>query len=437
MRKGVLALESEEIDANPEDAELAALDPTDSDVVASGDEADAVTEVRESETDLVEASDTADEGVDVAERVEAVGEKVEATLGEDGEGPGMDENTADALDTALEGLMIVVGAQGPAAKIFPAMEGFKEAGDRKASTKLALEAINDRVKKIWAGILATIERIIASVTAFFTSVMNGTKHLEVRAKMIKAAALKKKGGKAGGDVSGKKLGAILIGGKVPYTGNALRAALDKLHNDPIITHDYGKAVTEVNAQIAALVEAMKKGEDDGVAGAIQKANDAVKGAMPPDNHALPLGDATLVVSAGEKGSALSVSIKRGNASAPDTVPALSPEEAAAVADSVLKNLSKFAEYAKQGGNIEAGFKTLIAKVKSAQPGEGGEKAKAAHEIIRLVNSLKNSVVRASAVARSYELQTLKTALDFAGDSVKAAAKGEAAAAAPAAAAAAA
>ncbi len=436
MRKGVLAIALEDAEQRVDPVEPTVDTPPvepeirDDQLTGEAPEADAMADVVAADTELNDLDSSASDAVAVADTLEATASAVTDAVETEG---GMSENGAKALDTALEGLLTILGAQGADAKVFPALEGFKEPASKMNSTKLALEAINDRLKSVWAGVLEVINKIIDHIVTFYKAVMNGTTMLIARAKMIVKAAEKKKGAKAAELIPSKKFAKYLAHNGKVLSGSDLARAIDAITADKFVFGDDSKIATEANKTIVQILGTL--GEDK----AAEKAGEAVSALLHDmkidvniKRHDLPLGGATFGVyptftGAGKDarnlvGATVTLTVKQGAVA--EEVPGMTPDEAMNVLRSVDKNLQAVHALEKHGGEMKAAFASMTSSIKAAMskaPSEGQANSnKVVHDLARAVNVIKAVTVRGSQLAAKYNLDTMKAAVDYCGASVAAA-----------------
>lgn len=431
MRKqGILAME--DLDEVVEEQREEVVEPSEDELAGTAPEAEAMSDVEAAHDEVVETDDAVEEASETADTIEQVRENVEEAAETEG---GVSEPEARALDVAVEHMLVQLGLPRAKAKVFPAMEGFKEKSTRLQATRVALESISDKLKTLWQAIITNIQKVWEAVVAFVKSVLAGAKHLEVRAGIIKKLAARKKDAKVGEVKVKPSFAMIAKEGKV-LEGAALVAGINELGKDGIINFDYGHAATVANTCLSAVLDGL--GKEGAGSNAEKHLAELSKELLLPfgdsKEFALPLGGAVLHVEV-QKGDSFatgaSVELKPGEAKLPETVEGMSAEDAAKVADAVLANLKKFGAYEKQSGDIAAAMKSLTAKMKSAMakaPGddaEGQSKAegiKTAHEVAKAIQVTKTLLARTSTLVRGYDLRTCKAALDYAGASVGAAGK---------------
>lgn len=146
--------EEEVVDAVPE--------VTTDDIV----EAQEVTEeVAAAGAEVEEVQEAIEEGVADAETLETVADTLEETV-EDG---GADPATAQMAEVAVESIYRRLGIE---AKAMPALEAFNDKEQRITATKLAVEGIREKAKKIWDTIVAFFKNLFQKVSEWFKSLKN-------------------------------------------------------------------------------------------------------------------------------------------------------------------------------------------------------------------------------------------------------------------------
>ena len=246
----LLALEGEMIeDQLPvENAEVVA------DQIEASPEAELV-EMQEIAQEMDDIEAARDEGMDTVETMGRVGEKLEEAIDENG---GIDPIAAEAIKICLEHMQCRMTG-GTVMKTF-ALEGFKSKTTRIQATNMAMESFKETAKKVWDGIIATIQRAMKAVKDFFARFFDAAKKQAYRADQLAKAAEAKKEAKVEGKV---KAQAILRLDNKFIEGTALKSALEANHK---IVQDqalYGIGVSDKFVSVAekALKKAVEGGDD--------------------------------------------------------------------------------------------------------------------------------------------------------------------------------
>ena len=246
----LLALEGEMIgDQLPvENAEVVA------DQIEASPEAELV-EMQEIAQEMDDIEAARDEGMDTVETMGRVGEKLEEAIDENG---GIDPIAAEAIKICLEHMQCRMTG-GTVMKTF-ALEGFKSKTTRIQATNMAMESFKETAKKVWDGIIATIQRAMKAVKDFFARFFDAAKKQAYRADQLAKAAEAKKEAKVEGKV---KTQAILRLDNKFIEGDALKSALEANHK---IVQDqalYGIGVSDKFVSVAekALKKAVEGGDD--------------------------------------------------------------------------------------------------------------------------------------------------------------------------------
>lgn len=434
MRKGILAMEELNEPEVIDDATLTGDAP----------DAEAMTDVVAAHDEVIGAMDDIDAGVATGDAIEEVRANVATAAETEG---GLSEPEARALDVAVEHMLVSIGMPRSRAKVFPAMEGFREKTDRLHNTKVALESFSEKLALLWKRVMASLTAAWELVVAFVKSLVTATGRMQRRAEGIKKAAAAKKDGKAV-EIKVKGSYAKLVdGGKIATN---LAAKIGELGTHHEINLDFGKMATDMNRVVVSMVDAIGKPDAQalvsaGLAELEKTCQIMVEQGATSDTVDLPLGDSKLIITTkfDDTSASMTAELKAGEVKLGEKVEGLSPADAIKVADAVIKDLAKFAKYEKESGAIAATMKGLSAKMGGAmakiRPGKDEDQAalnKATRQTAQAVQVTKTAVGRISTLLRGYNTQTLSAALDYAGASVAAIGKTEAAKA-PAAAAAAA
>jgi hypothetical protein len=156
------------------------------------------------ETEMLEMAETAteieghDEGMDeaiaTADTLTEVRDQMGEAIEEEG---GLSEPAAAAIEIAVEAMCTRIGFK--AGRSGFALENFKAKTSRATATKVAMESITDKIKKIWEQIVAAFNTAIEMVKAFFNKLFDATIKLSARAEKLMKLAESKKGKTAPAD----------------------------------------------------------------------------------------------------------------------------------------------------------------------------------------------------------------------------------------------
>ncbi len=405
MRKGIMSLE------NLDEPEVVEAEVTDFVDAPENDLADAA----ESEGELAEVNDGIEEAGETGETLEGIHE----AMGESLEEGGMPEPEARALEVAVEHICARIGFS-KRKRVFPAMEGFKEKGaDRIRDTKLAMEEVGERIKAIWAAVMAALAKAWEHVKAFFKSLVDGAARLKTRAETLEAQAKKTSSGHGaeGKKISTGSFGKFLtVGGKL-LTDGALVSAYETHAKDAFITTNRTDIISKVAPKIEALVAKEKVTEEevnevkkelaDTFAGLTQKG-------LYEKVHALTFGGAEFVWS-DEPASAIKVFIKtpEKEAAIPAEVEALTSLDSEKLAGAVAKRLDSYAKSATSVGEAINKISALVSKLKNGKSDDPSS-AKYAGICLRALNQTVN---QSSVILKGYDVKVAKAALDYVGASL--------------------
>ena len=247
----LLALEGEQMieDQLPvEGAEVVA------DQIEASPEAELV-EMQEIAQEMDDIEAARDEGMDTVETMGRVEEKLEEAIDESG---GIDPIAAEAIKICLEHMQCRMTG-GTVMKTF-ALEGFKSKTTRIQATNMAMESFKETAKKVWDGIIATIQRAMKAVKEFFARFFDAAKKQAYRAEQLAKAAEAKKEAKVEGKV---KAQAILRLDNKFIEGITLQDALKDNHMTIQNQALYGIGVSDRFVSVAekALKKAVEGGDD--------------------------------------------------------------------------------------------------------------------------------------------------------------------------------
>lgn len=144
--------------------------------------ASAVSEINADEAAINTGNDQIDAAAVAADGLETIAEQV----AEANEGEGIDENTAEIIETSVETLLKVarIGVTYKQLGI-PSSESFKTRSNRAALGRATVEALEVSAKKIWQSIVDAIKKSIEWVRNFFNKIFGAAERLEARAKKLK------------------------------------------------------------------------------------------------------------------------------------------------------------------------------------------------------------------------------------------------------------
>lgn len=125
--------------------------------------------------DLDEAIETT---ADAADALEQVAEFIEAKQ-EDG---GMSEDTAQAVEMAVEALLLPF--KGHLKVKMPAMESFGSTGGRASATAFALEGVTDTIKTMWQAIKDFVKKWVGKMVEWFSANFSAAGRLEKAGKAL-------------------------------------------------------------------------------------------------------------------------------------------------------------------------------------------------------------------------------------------------------------
>ncbi|BAQ02698.1 internal head protein [Ralstonia phage RSL2] len=152
--------------------------------------ASAVSEINADEAAINTGNDQIDAAAVAADGLETIAEQV----AEANEGEGIDENTAEIIETSVETLLRVarIGVTYKQLGI-PSSESFRTRSNRAALGKATVEALEISAKKIWQSIVDAIKKSIEWVRNFFNKIFGAAERLQQRAQKLKESTTKLSG----------------------------------------------------------------------------------------------------------------------------------------------------------------------------------------------------------------------------------------------------
>ena len=174
----VAAMENEELNNNPAPAaDEQAVEVAE----ASTELSDEIVEVTEAAAEGEAADAQVEEATEVAEALESLAD----AIGVAASNGGLNRQAAAAMSIAVEHMYNRVGI---AAQPMPALESFGGTSSMVGATNLAMEDIKEQAAKIWAAIVAAINKAIAWAEDFFNKIFGSAEKLEKRADALQAKA---------------------------------------------------------------------------------------------------------------------------------------------------------------------------------------------------------------------------------------------------------
>lgn len=168
---------NENFDAEASMTGADAIAPDETNTLAS-----AVSEINADEAAINTGNDQIDAAAVAADGLETIAEQV----AEANEGEGIDENTAEIIETSVETLLRVarIGVTYKQLGI-PSSESFKTRSNRHALGKATVEALELSASKIWQSIVDAIKKSIEWVRNFFNKIFGAAENLQRRAAKLK------------------------------------------------------------------------------------------------------------------------------------------------------------------------------------------------------------------------------------------------------------
>lgn len=421
----LLALEGEMIeDQLPvEGAEVVA------DQIEASPEAELV-EMQEIAQEMDDIEAARDEGMDTVETMGRVEEKLEEAIDETG---GIDPIAAEAIKICLEHMQCRMTG-GTVMKTF-ALEGFKSKTTRIQATNMAMESFKETAKKVWDGIIATIQRAMKAVKEFFARFFDAAKKQAYRAEQLAKAAEAKKDAKVEGKVKAQAI--LRLDNKFIEAG-ALKSALEANHK---IIQDqalYGIGDTVSSRFVKVAETALKKVVEGGGENEFREIEAALtelcgglkeKGDGKYESDAL-IGDvvikAELVLEKAKLTVAMGDSAAKKDMEAAE-IDAAEPAKVAEIAKAVkaqMEDLVKAQDEIKKIEKAQVGLLSAIKKMWTAGKAavDDGAKGKVGVDNTNLVITAINSFISFSSTfvsrAKQYEASVASAALAYGAASLK-------------------
>jgi len=435
-QKAIAALEEAEVAAGltPEAVEPAEVVPATAPEVEAdaGELVENVAEVEE----LVAATEETENDVEtLGEYQEIMQESVDA-------GTGLEPVAANIADVAIESISARLGFTS-AQRTMPAMESFGQTGTRLSSTKVALEALNDKIKRGLDAVLNFLKMVWDKISGFIAGLLKSRatlqKHIEsllARATEAKGKDVKPKEAK----LKGGYAAAVSVDGKADK-GTALEVLADSRNLlgligkiSPVLNGTMGSSSDSLNAFVKKVADAAHSG----VSSAFSGSKVAVeKGAEGVDYYGHLVNTKAIGVKTGEKDGVtelvVDVNATGKTAAEADALDAAGAEEVLKKALDLVKSLVQadkaekdLKSAAKHAMDSVAGLAKAMDKM-ATEDGKVGPEVSAS---IKAMREVSGTISKLSLQLPTLVFQGAKAAADYASASLGNL-KGEEAAAAPA------
>jgi len=370
---------NENFDAEASMTGADAIAPDETNTLAS-----AVSEINADEAAINTGNDQIDAAAVAADGLETIAEQV----AEANEGEGIDEKTAEIIETSVETLLRVAPIGVTYKQLgLPSSESFKTRSNRTALGKATVEALDVSAKKIWQSIVEAIKKSIEWVRNFFNKIFGAAERLQARAQKLKDSTTKLSGQPSEPNLENDGLyNAVRINGQPVKSTDltALGGEAKKLFAQQKAFSDvFGKATDLANDRTEAVspAEYGLKQADAGTAKRVTAEGDVsvfVTSRFPGETVvyiAVPKaqggGDVKAAQDAANK-------IKAGSVSLADkkeegkTLKVLSADEIRSFAEAIEKFAGEVSEYKRNLTDINNNKAKFIAKLEKFASGQSRE-----------------------------------------------------------------
>lgn len=227
-------------------------------IVGADTESTALLELAEPESELVGDVEATEEASEAATSLEAFADFVETTLSSGG----MSRETAHAVNLHVEHISTRSGL----ANRFPALESFGGSTSRVHASRLALEGINDKLKEIWAAIVAALKKAAQWVVDNFNKYFGAAEKLQKRAEAITTKAE----GLSGKKKKEQKLTSESLFKSLQTTGKADNVAKTIAEVSGVVEATFTTVSGEYMKTTETVIKALEDGKGDVSSVAIKK-----------------------------------------------------------------------------------------------------------------------------------------------------------------------
>jgi hypothetical protein len=397
-------------------------------------------EVNDAETAIDEHDDSVEEAVEVAEALESIAEALTTSVSNGG----MDKYSAQVVGIALDHMYRRVGITTAA---MPALESFGGTSSRISATQLALEDVQENLKKVWDAIVASIKAAIAWVVDFFSKVWVGAERLKKRAEEVKKRVEAAKGEPKEKEVKSASLvKSLQIEGKAPAKlGDELKEFADLVKSTYSLSSNVAEGFTAASSKVVmdVLVDGFSvpptKVEpnnlytkmDDPASIGYEK----IDGLKLYRSKEMFGGKAIVayvndIELTGQSGIDVAVKISakisnfdaKAEATKVEVLPVLTLDDAGKVVAAVTEVATATEEYRKERNKVDEAFKKFSGEIEEFAKKASGTDEKnvkeAAASIKKLASAATKIVNSLSVSASSYAVNTGKHLLDYVEQSLK-------------------
>ena len=454
MRKGIMAMEGLDLDIPPVEeptqtapaddtppADTPPVERTAEEVEAERiegeiDEATAFVEAPEGE--LLEATDaegeleandaSIDEACDTVETLDDMADAVRGTIEEGG----MNEQTAAAMNLAVEHFRTRLAFPAASRKPFPALEGFGDKATRLNQTRLALEGIEKTAASIGKAILAALQKAVEWLKKFYAHITDAAARFQARAGQLEKIAGSLAGKAASADA---KVGTGPFGRLLQSEGKVAEGAAFVSQYEAYTKEVAALAASQVGiaafggAALGELIEADEAGFEVALNKIVDVFAKAAQGQQSANKdyavegssvYEAKLGFAnksfySVIGAADSIGKSTFFVADTTGAGAVEQVADVSPldaKEAAEVAKLVGAHLESYKGFNEE---LSATDKALAA-ISKASDGEG---AAAKAEVTAVARAYIGALTKGAKGLRSFDIQVAKAALDYVAASLQA------------------
>jgi len=133
---------------------------------------EAVDEVEDAADDIEEIDDAVEDAVEDASTLDAIKDTMEDSLEEEG---GMSESAAEIAEVSVESITARLGLANAG---IPAMESFGSTSTRSTATRIAIESVNDGLKRVWEAIKNALANMWQKIKMFFAGMAKNAKAMD-------------------------------------------------------------------------------------------------------------------------------------------------------------------------------------------------------------------------------------------------------------------
>jgi hypothetical protein len=203
---------------------MGAVEDIDDEEVVGGDEevtVDLPTETSDADDEVEDTQEVIDDASDDTERLEDIKDVLEEAADS---GEGIDATAAKVVEVAVESIYARLGFS--ESNIMGSMESFSNSRTRVTATRMAAEAIGDKINKAWEAVKKFLKNLWEKIKELYHSYLTATGRARKAAKALSEKISRSAKGKKEDSFTDKSLGKAFCGADKKVTTASVSAQLE-------------------------------------------------------------------------------------------------------------------------------------------------------------------------------------------------------------------